>query len=122
MSDSIDWIGQVSNEDKYPLIRGHHLLVLTSYNENFANVVVESLSVGTPVLISEHVGLADYVKDNELGWVTGLETNEIKNNIISAYQNPDKRQQIGNNAPLMIRRDFNDDVLVRQYLEFYKTI
>lgn len=122
LSNSIDWIGQVSNENKYTLIAAHHLLVLTSYNENFANVVVESLSVGTPVLISEHVGLADYVKDNELGWVTGLETNEIKNNIISAYQNPEKREHIGNTAPLIIRRDFNDDVLARQYLEFYKTI
>ena len=122
LSNSIDWVGQVSNKDKYTLIAAHDLLVLTSYNENFANVVVESLSVGTPIFISEHVGLADYVKDNELGWVTSLETNEIKNNIISAYQNPKKRQQIGNNAPLIIRRDFNDDVLARQYLESYKTI
>jgi len=122
LSDNIYWIGQVSNEDKYTLIAAHDLLVLTSYNENFANVVVESLSVGTPVLISEYVGLADYVKDNELGWVTNLEIAEIKNNIIFAYQNPEKRQNIRNTAPSTIREDFNDDVLANRYLEFYKTL
>ncbi len=122
LSDGIDWIGQVSNEDKYTMMAAHDLLLLTSYNENFANVVIESLSVGTPVLISEHVGLADYVKDKALGWVTSLEAAAIKNNIISAYQNADKRQHIGRTAPLIIRQDFNDDVLAKRYLEFYKTI
>ncbi|RQO71528.1 hypothetical protein DBR40_17165 [Pedobacter sp. KBW01] len=122
LSNSIDWVGQVSNEDKYTMMAAHDLLLLTSYNENFANVVIESLSVGTPVLISEHVGLADYVKDKALGWVTSLETIAIKNNIISAYQNPDKRQHIGHTAPLIIREDFNEDVLAKRYLEFYKTI
>lgn len=122
LSDSIDWVGQVSNKDKYTMMAAHDLLLLTSYNENFANVVIESLSVGTPVLISEYVGLADYVKDNTLGWVTSLETAEIKRNIISSYQNPHKRQRIRQTAPLIIRQDFNDDVLAKRYLEFYKTI
>lgn len=122
ISNNIYWVGQISNQNKYTMLAAHDLLLLTSYNENFANVVVESLRVGTPVLISEHVGLADYVKDNELGWVTSLETAAIRNNIISAYQNTEKRQNIRNTAPLSIGRDFNDDTLVKQYLEFYKTI
>ena len=122
LSDKIYWIGQVSNMDKYTLMAAHDLLVLTSYNENFANVVVESLSVGTGVLVSEQVGLSDYVKDNELGWVTGLETEEIQKNIIEAYQNQGNRQIIRNTAPVTIRRDFNDDTLGKQYLDLYNTI
>ncbi|WP_343523818.1 glycosyltransferase [Pedobacter sp.] len=121
LNDKIYWIGQVGNEDKYPLMAAHDLLVLTSYNENFANVVVESLSVGTPVLVSEQVGLSDYVHGKALGWVTGVDTAAIKKNITAAYQDPEKRQNIRNIAPLTIRRDFSDDALVREYLEFYKT-
>lgn len=122
LSDKIYWIGQVSNEDKYSLMATHDLLVLTSYNENFANVVVESLSVGTPVLISERVGLSDYVKDRALGWVTGVDTAAIKKNITAAHQDPEKRQNIRNIAPLTIRKDFSDGTLAKEYLEFYKTI
>ena len=122
ISDKINWIGQVSNEDKYSLIAAHHLLVLTSYNENFANVVVESLGVGTSVLLSKKVGLSDYVKDKGFGWVTDLDPASIQTSIIAAYLAVEKRQNIRTTAPLTISSDFNDYALANQYLEFYKTI
>lgn len=118
----ITWIGQVSNEDKFNLLAKHDLTALTSYNENFANVVVESLSVGTPVLISKFVGLADYVADKNLGWITGLNIEEIKSGILSAYQDIEKRKEIRTNAPLLVNTDFNDDTLAKQYVECYKKV
>lgn len=122
LNNRITWLGQVSNEHKFNLMAGHDLTVLTSYNENFANVVVESLSVGTPVLISKFVGLADYVADKNLGWVTGLNIEEIKTGIIQAYQDIEKRKEIRTTAPLQINADFNDDTLVKQYIDLYKEI
>jgi len=122
LSEQITWLGQVSNADKFNLMAMHDLTVLTSYNENFANVVVESLSVGTPILISKFVGLADYVADKNLGWVTGLNIEEIKTGIIQAYQDIEKRKQIRSTAPLQIKANFNDDTLVKQYIELYKEI
>ena len=47
----ISWLG-FHNENKFELIHQHDLLILPSYDENFGNVVIESLSVGTPVLIT----------------------------------------------------------------------
>lgn len=122
LNNRINWVGQVSNEHKFNLMAGHDLTVLTSYNENFANVVVESLSVGTPVLISKFVGLADYVADKNLGWLTGLNIEEIKTGIIQAYQDMEKRKEIRTNAPLQIIADFNNSTLVKQYIELYKEI
>jgi len=100
----------------------HDLTALTSYNENFANVIVESLGVGTPVLISKFVGLADYVADKNLGWITGLEIEEIKTGIIQAYQDVEKRKKIREIARLLINEDFNDHTLVEQYMEYYQKI
>ncbi|WP_167343649.1 XrtY-associated glycosyltransferase XYAG1 [Pedobacter borealis] len=121
-SERMNWLGQVNNEHKFNFMAGHDLTVLTSYNENFANVVVESLSVGTPVLVSKFVGLVDYVADKNLGWVTGLNIEEIKTGIIQAYQDMEKRKKIRTTAPLQINADFNDDILAKQYVEFYKEI
>ncbi|WP_406825658.1 XrtY-associated glycosyltransferase XYAG1 [Pedobacter sp. KACC 23697] len=118
----ISWIGQVTNEDKFNLLARHDLTALTSYNENFANVVVESLSVGTPVIISKFVGLADYVADKNLGWITGLNTEDIKSGILSAYQDIKKRKEIRSTAPFLVNTDFNDDTLAKQYIEYYKKI
>jgi glycosyltransferase involved in cell wall biosynthesis len=122
LSERINWLGLVSNEDKFNLMAKHDLTALTSYNENFANVVVESLSVGTPVLISKFVGLADYVADKNLGWITGLDIEEIKTEIIQAYQDIEKRKKIRTTAPLQINTDFNDGILAKQYVELYKEI
>lgn len=118
----IKWVGQVGAQDKFELLAKHNLLVLNSYNENFANVVIESLSVGTPVLISEQVGLADYVKTSKLGWTCELNSEHIKEQIMSAYHDQTTREMIRNKAPKKIRTDFNDEVLVKRYIALYEKV
>ena len=118
----INWIGQVSDQDKYGLMAKHDLLVLTSFNENFANVVIESLSVGTPVLVSDQVGLSDYVKERQLGWVCTLETNNIKEKLVDSYHAQEARKKIRQLAPEIIRKDFDNQLLAYRYLEMYQEL
>lgn len=120
--NQIDWFGQVSNEDKYTLMAQHDLLILTSFNENFANVVVEGLSVGTPVLISNQVGLSDYVIDQQFGWISNLNANDIKDMVFKAFSDHKRREMIRESAPEIIKRDFNDQVLANRYLQLYKSL
>lgn len=116
----INWIGQVSDQDKYGLMAKHDILVLTSFNENFANVVIESLSAGTPVLVSQQVGLSDYVNERQLGWICTLEINDIKEKLINSYHAQEARAKIRRLAPEIIRKDFDDQILANRYLEMYK--
>lgn len=118
----ITWLGQIKNDDKFALLKQHDCLVLCSYNENFANVVVESLSVGTPVILSDQVGLSDYVKENDLGWITNLNVNTIANCLKNGYENAAKRNKISKLAPSLISKDFNDKTLVHKYIKLYKDI
>lgn len=122
LNDRVTWIGQVSNEEKFSVMANHDLLVLPSYNENFANVVIECLSVGTPVLVSEHVGLANYVKTNNMGWVCKLEPNDIAQQISDAYTDAVKRDSITHLAPAQIKSDFNDEVLAKRYMDLYEEV
>jgi len=120
--DNISWIG-FQNQNKFDVFTAHQLLILPSYNENFGNVVIESLSAGTPVLISEHVGLADYVLNNNLGWLcqtTPESVSEVINNI--AANQMDKLADISTYAPAIIHRDFDDDQLVKKYIDMYQQI
>lgn len=116
----INWIGQVSDRDKYGLMAKHDILVLTSFNENFANVVIESLSAGTPVLVSQQVGLSDYVNERQLGWICTLEINDIKEKLINSYHAQEARAKVRRLAPEIIRKDFDDQILANRYLEMYK--
>lgn len=122
IDDRINWVGQVSNEDKFEILANHDLLVLTSRNENFANVVIESLSVGTAVLISNKVGLASYVLSNRLGWITDLNSNTIEEVLNIAYENHAERMWIRKNGPGLIEDHFNPQFLTKRYLTLYQKV
>jgi glycosyltransferase involved in cell wall biosynthesis len=48
----LEWLNWADGDKKFELLSDSDLMVLPSFNENFANTVLESLSVGTPVLVS----------------------------------------------------------------------
>ncbi|MCC8425742.1 XrtY-associated glycosyltransferase XYAG1 [Mucilaginibacter sp. UR6-11] len=119
--DNISWIG-FQNDSKFDVFTDHDLLVLPSYNENFGNVVIESLSAGTAVLISGQVGLADYVVNNQLGWLCQTTPQSVSNAINDIAIQPDKLADISLKAPAIIHRDFDDDQLVKKYINMYQQI
>jgi glycosyltransferase involved in cell wall biosynthesis len=117
----IDWVGFKSS-DKFEMIAAHHLLVLPSYDENFGNVVIESLAMGTAVLISKEVGLAKYTESNQFGWICETNALSVKNCLKEIYDNPLKLNAIRQLAPSIIRDDFKETTLIRQYYKMYKQI
>jgi glycosyltransferase involved in cell wall biosynthesis len=120
--DRITWAG-FFNEDKFQLLQQHDLTVLPSHDENFGNVVIESLSTGTAVLVSDNVGLADYVKASNLGWVCQTTAASVAGAIIDITVNHQtKLLQIREAAPTIVRNDFSGDKLTQQYIDLYKTI
>jgi glycosyltransferase involved in cell wall biosynthesis len=121
ISENLTWLG-FQHSNKFELYKQHDLFILPSHDENFGNVVIESLSMGTAVLISTHVGLADYVSTNNLGWVFNLDELSLKNTINEAARQPDKLMQIRNDAPLQVRADFNEEKLTQQYIAMYDQI
>lgn len=120
ISGKIKWIGQVSNELKYQLLSTKDLLVLPSSNENFGNVVLESLLVGTPVLISDTVGLAYYVSKSDLGWICAPDSDKLAKALVEINENTEKRNKIRSQGPKRVRLDFSSDKIMQDYLKLYR--
>lgn len=118
----ITWLGEVNNTKKYEVYRNNDLLILPSHNENFGNVVIESLSVGTPVIISTEVGLAPYVLKNNLGWVTELNPQKMAVVLTQAAGEYGKRARIRKEGPKIIRRDYTEKALVKKYTAMYQQV
>lgn len=57
LKDKVVWTGMLTDQLKNGALRAADVLVLPSHQENFAYSVVESLSFGTPVLISNRVNI-----------------------------------------------------------------
>ncbi|MGI4728329.1 MAG: XrtY-associated glycosyltransferase XYAG1 [Janthinobacterium lividum] len=122
MQAFVSWIGFQDQNSKFQVLQNHDLLILPSYNENFGNVVVESLAVGTPVLISNKVGLAAYVAANNLGWIFENQPETLKDKLISINQHKQQLIEIRLRAPKKIKDDFAEENLIKQYIQFYHHI
>lgn len=122
LSDRIEWLGWKGPGEKFALLNSWDLLVLTSYNENFANVVVESLHMGTPVCISREVALSAFVERSGMGWVTGLTEENIAATLTSAYQDAATRAHIRENGRRCIAAYFSEETLSDRYIDMYKSV
>ena len=123
ISHKVEWVGWKDNIAKYQFYRSVDLLALISHNENFGVVVLEALSVGTPVLLSTGVGLSKYVEDNRLGWVLSMSEIENITQVLEIINDqPQERCRIGENAPYLIDRDYNTQKITECYLDFYSRV
>ena len=122
IASKLEWLGWKNREEKFVELMQSDCFILTSHNENFANVVIESLHVGTPVIISEEVGLAPFVRDNHLGWVTSLNANAIHEAIKDAYADVAQREFVNKSGRAIISRSFDPPVLIEQYIKNYSSL
>ncbi|WP_338767559.1 glycosyltransferase [Bernardetia sp. ABR2-2B] len=123
LKDKVNWVGWLEGSQKFECLANSDLFVLPSFNENFANVVIECLSTGTPVLVSDKVGLASYVKEKELGWV--CKTNDVVSllqTLQTVIDDKMKRKNIRQTAPHIIQNDFSSQKLAQKYIEIYQRI
>jgi glycosyltransferase involved in cell wall biosynthesis len=119
-SKNIVWAGHVDGDEKFKLLAQADLLVLPSHTENFGNVVIEALSQGTPVLISDNVGAKDYVLKNELGWVVPTTPGKWADVINAIWKNKSDLIPLRLKAKTIINKDFNQSNQVEAYLSMYR--
>jgi len=63
LGGSVLFPGPLFDNDKWSAYRDADLFVLPSQNENFGNTAAEAIACGTPVLVTDHCGIAPLVKD-----------------------------------------------------------
>ncbi len=122
IAQRINWLGWIDAHDKWAIFEAADLLVLPSFNENFANVVIESLAVGTPVLVSQFVGLSDYVLEKNLGWVCDTTVESLRDTLIRINDQKAERREISVRSPRQIGQDFDPSVLAARYVDLYQKI
>ncbi len=69
IGDRVGFAGHVAGERKQALLRGAKALVMVSLSENYGNVVLEAMALGTPAIVVPQIGAADAVVDADGGWV-----------------------------------------------------
>ncbi len=121
IESKVEWMEWQGAGSKFTQLMNADLCILTSYNENFGNVIIESLYMGTPVLITDMVGLSAFVKSYDLGWITPLDVNIISNTILQATLDKEKRERINTTSRQIIEDNFSEKTLLDQYVKVYNS-
>ncbi len=120
IEDNVQWIGWQNRDEKFTVLMQADIFALTSYNENFANVVVEALHAGTPVLISDKIGISNFVKQHELGWICKPVAADIQLKLQDAIENSAARKKINACAPKIIAQYLSEKKLIPEYIRHYR--
>ncbi|WP_214225528.1 glycosyltransferase [Pedobacter sp. B4-66] len=87
LQSRVTFLGNVNNVTS--IICKHDVLLLGSFTEGFPNVVLESLSVGLPVVSFRVGGISDLIKDGFNGYIIEQgDLKDFKNQIITACNKP----------------------------------
>ena len=88
IADRVVFPGALFGEDRRDALAAAQVWALTSATENFGIAVIEAVAAGIPVLISEGVNLAPWVREYEVGYVCSLEIESIAQGINDLLDNP----------------------------------
>jgi len=93
--DRVRFLGPVHGADKIALLAGALALALPSRSENFANVVLEALAAGTPVVVTREVGLADTLDEAGAGLVVPGDPHSVARALEKLAREPELRETLG---------------------------
>lgn len=114
--------GFVTGEAKAVLLRSADLFVLPSYYENFGIAVAEAMAAGVPVVISDQVHIWQDIQQAQAGWISACQVSTLTDQLRSALQSPQERQQRGTNARTYALQHYSWDAIAQQVIASYRQI
>lgn len=99
------------------------LFVLPSRQEGMANVVLEAMACGTPVIVTRISGTDDIIKDDSQGLrVSVNDIDQLTQAIASLIEDPEKRKSMQAISVDRIASDFNLRKTAQSYLDLFHSV
>ncbi len=122
LQDQVRFIGRERNV--FNLMQCVDVLVVSSIaNEDFPNVVLEAMSLGTPVLATNLAGIPEQVEDGVSGWlVPPGEATALAQAMTKLAQDRAAIASAGSAARERFQTNFTADIAVGRYIELYRDL
>lgn len=116
-------LGSIDSDDTLiSLYRAADLVVVPSLQENLSNVIMESLSCGTPVVGFDIGGNADMIDHQVNGYLaSAFDPHDLANGIEFIIDHREV-EQLRNASRQKILRDFTEEKVARRYEALYRRI
>jgi colanic acid/amylovoran biosynthesis glycosyltransferase len=123
LTDQVRIVGKQTPQDVAVLLKSSHLLLHASVSEGIANVVLEAMSCGTPVIAFEAGGLAEAVRDGVDGFLIPVRVVDSMAGKISLLINDDVlRRKMASDARARAVEDFDIDKQGDSFVALYESL
>lgn len=122
ISDRVFFLRQIRGQSKVDLLRSALFLVVPSRCEPFANVILEGLASGLPVVASEVDGNTEIIIRNRNGTLFPSENVEaLAAELDRLVDTPHELERLRHGVPETVRR-FDWAPITQQYLSLYRSV
>ncbi len=117
-SGNVIWLGH--RDDIKSQIEKSDIFVLPSYREGIPRTLLEAASMGKPIVTTDTVGCKEVVDEGYNGFLVPIkDSNTLADRILELAENKDLRDTMGKNGRIKAIREFDINVIVKQYLAVY---
>jgi len=114
MAERVHFVGEVAGERKRAAFSIADLFVLPSESEGFSNAIIEAMSWGIPVIVTEGCNFPE-VAEAGAGWVIPAECGALRAALAEALAEDDRRNSMGANAKKLVERGYQQSHVVDLY-------
>lgn len=109
----------------YKQIRSYYqlcdILVLPSKHEGWGRVVIEALACAKPVIVSDACGVAEFVLNEECGFVFPVDRPDILvEKITYSLEHPELREKMGERGQRYVKENLDIEKNAHKYREMYE--
>ncbi len=113
--------GFLEGKDKYTLLQDADIFVLPSYQENFGFAVVEAMSMGVPVIVSDQVDICREIEQFEAGKVVPCDALPLAVAIQDLLDDEEQRLNMGENGKRLVSEKFNQEKMADKLIDLYES-
>ncbi|WP_242087530.1 glycosyltransferase family 4 protein [Aestuariivivens sediminis] len=105
-------------------LKTYDCFILPSLEEGIANVVLEAMALGVPVISTNCGGMAEVVIPNETGWLVPVRDHEALAEAVQEliHTSEAELQHIVLNAHDFVKKNFNAEKSIAQFLALYERV
>jgi len=124
LENEVIFLGKVSSQEVIEYMQQAQLMVLPSIEEGIANVVVEAMAVGLPVISTNCGGMGELINHEKNGWLVPTRNPEAMAQEILNFNELSQEQidTVRKNARAKIEQQFTVDVMVKGMEELYRGV
>jgi glycosyltransferase involved in cell wall biosynthesis len=120
--NKIMFTGSITEKDKWTALKSAELFVLPSYSENFGLAAIEAMACGTPVIVSNKVGIYKEVQEAEAGLVVETTPESIYTGIKKILASNELKKKLSENGKKLVFEKYDINKVADQMIEEYKRI